>query len=410
MRLIYNFGIRLYGFAVQLASFFGSSKAIKWIDGRRNWRQQLKSINKEEKPLIWFHTASLGEFEQARPLIEKIKSEKPKTFILLTFFSPSGYEVRKNYMEADFVTYLPLDTVRNATDFIQICKPTLAIFIKYEFWFNYLKILENKKISTFLVSGIFRPSQHFFKFYGSWFKKNLNAFTKFYVQNTESKSLLLSINFTNCEVIGDTRFDRVIKIAKEPFDDSIFGSLELKSKVVIFGSSWKKENDIALQFSKDFPDFKLIIAPHEIRNTEIIHLKDTFGEGCFLYSEFKPGQKFDVLIIDCIGLLSKLYRYASFSIIGGGFGNGIHNLPEAAVYGSPVFFGPNHKKFQEARDLIVNGGGFCIKNYSELKDKTAFFIENPSELKKASDTAKNYIEFNSGASQKIYIQISNQIK
>lgn len=402
MRLLYSLSIYAYGFLVKTAAYFGNPKAKLWVQGRKNWRKQLRNLPTSINGCIWFHAASQGEFEQAKPLIEKIKAENPEQQILLTFYSPSGYEANVNYQFADYIFYLPLDTVRNASDFIQLLQPKFAVFIKYEFWFNYLKELENASISTFLVSGIFRKKQHFFKSYGHWFRKNLSAFTHFFVQNIESSELLSTIGYKNITITGDTRFDRVIELSRQNFSDPKLNFLDSQKPVIIFGSSWEKEHDFALQVSKDFPELTVVIAPHELSPSKIQELKAKFGASACLHSEITPGHSSKILIVDRMGILSKLYRFADFAFIGGGFGSGIHNLPEAAVYGCPVFFGPNFSKFKEATELIEANAGFSVTNYSEFKNQLNTFLQEPSKLIDASKAAKSYIEKNSGATELTY--------
>jgi 3-deoxy-D-manno-octulosonic-acid transferase len=409
MRFIYSFSIKLYRLIIGIAAILNNKKAQNWKNGRINWISKVKKINPDNRKLIWFHAASLGEFEQARPLIDKIKKDKPSIFILLTFFSPSGYEVRKNYNQADEVIYLPLDTKKNAKHFVELIQPSLVIFVKYEFWFNYLKALENSKIPTFLISGIFRNSQHFFKFYGFWFRKNLTAFTHFYLQNIESKVLLDSIGFTNTTISGDTRFDRVCEVAKNEFSDQKLELLDESELTIIFGSSWPKEDEFAIQLSKDFKQLNIIVAPHEIKTEKVKELKFKFGKHCQLYSEINNQQGLKYIILDNVGMLSKIYRFANLAFIGGGFGSGIHNLPEAAVYGCPVIFGPNFSKFKEASDLIAVGGGYSVLNYDELKHHVQSFINHTERLKSASNAAKDYIQKNSGASDKIFKDLKTVI-
>ena len=404
MRAIYSFAIILYSIAIKITAAFGNQKAKLWVAGRKNWEKELSSINPENKKVTWFHVASLGEFEQARPLIEAIKQKEPKSFILLSFFSPSGFEIRKNYELADKVTYLPIDTPKNAKLFLKLTNPQRVIFVKYEFWFNFLNQISEHKIECYLVSGIFRKSQHFFKWYGHWFKKHLSAFTFFFVQNETSVELLKSLQFRNVRLTGDTRLDRVMSITREVFHDLRFTTFATNSSVVIFGSSWEQENEFAVALSKTDVNCKIIIAPHEINSTRIETLKNRFSVSCKLLSKTKKDEnlsELNVLIIDQIGLLSKLYRYADCAFIGGGFGHGIHNTLEAVAYSKPVLFGPNYHKFQEAYDLINEGAGYCVANEIEFLEAIRQLILDEEVYKNASKNAASYILQNQGATQKI---------
>lgn len=404
MKAIYSFAIILYSIAIKVAAALGNQKAKSWVIGRKNWQKDLSSINPENKKLTWFHVASLGEFEQARPLIEAIKQEEPNSFILLSFFSPSGFEIRKNYELADKVTYLPIDTPKNAKLFLKLTNPQRVIFVKYEFWFNFLHQISEKKIECYLVSGIFRKSQHFFKWYGHWFRKHLSAFSYFFVQNKASAELLKSVQFKNVSLTGDTRLDRVMSITKEEFHDLRFTTFAANSRVVVFGSSWEQENNFAVTLSKTDINCKIIIAPHEINSTKIETLKNKFLVSCKILSETKKDDnlsELNVLIIDQIGLLSRLYRYADCAFIGGGFGHGIHNTLEAIAYNKPVLFGPNYHKFQEAHDLINQEAGYCVANETEFLEVIRQLILRTEFYKKASKKAASYIAQNQGATKKI---------
>jgi len=404
MRILYNFGILLYSSFVTVSALFGNKKAQFWTSGRKNWKEELNTINQQKRKLTWIHAASLGEFEQARPIIEQLKINEPEAFILVSFFSPSGYEIRKDYALADKVVYLPLDTQENAKTFLNIVRPHRVIFIKYEFWFNYLHQIGLKNIKCYLVSGIFREKQHFFTSYGTWFRKHLTAFSHFFVQNDASVRLLNSIGFTNVSKTGDTRLDRVLTISKEEFSEPRFESFSKKSKVVIFGSSWDKEHELAVAFAENNLPSKIIIAPHEIDPVKIKALKERFTESCKLLSETIPNEdlhQVNVLIIDQIGILSKLYRYANIAIIGGGFGSGIHNTLEAIIYGCPVLFGPNYRKFQEAHDLINRGAGFCINDKDEFYAVLNALLTDESYYQKTVESATKYVLQNAGATGKI---------
>ncbi|MFT6947173.1 MAG: 3-deoxy-D-manno-octulosonic-acid transferase [Vicingaceae bacterium] len=404
MRTIYSTLILLYGSAIRLAGLLGNSKARLWHAGRKNWREDLKRLNLKEQKTAWFHAASLGEFEQARPLIEEYKVRFPAHFILLSFFSPSGYEIQKNYDLANLVVYLPSDTQKNARDFLNLVKPTNIFFIKYEFWFNYLNRIKELEINCYLISGIFRRKQHFFGIYGIWFSNHLNAFSHFFVQNSSSKNLLKSIAFNNVTVSGDTRLDRVKKIARDDFKNPLIEAFCKNEKIIIFGSSWKPENELAIKLHKANSGIKIIVAPHEIDANKMTQLKNLLGKKSQLLSNAKNfGLKKDstILVIDEIGLLSKIYRYATFAVIGGGFGSGIHNTLEAVVYGCPVIFGPNYRKFQEATDLLENEVAFSIKDEEAFLQISTRLLQDSKFLKNSQDRAREYVEKNTGATQLI---------
>mgnify|MGYP006075179089 CR=1 FL=1 len=404
MRTIYSTLILLYGSAIRLAGLLGNSKARLWQAGRQNWRKDLKRLNLNEQKTAWFHAASLGEFEQARPLIEEYKVRFPTHFILLSFFSPSGYEIQKNYDLANLVVYLPSDTKKNARDFLNLVNPTNIFFIKYEFWFNYLNRIKELQINCYLISGIFRRKQHFFSIYGNWFSNHLNAFSHFFVQNNSSKNLLNSIPFNNVTVSGDTRIDRVKKIATEDFKNTLIEEFCDHEKVIIFGSSWKPENELAIKLHKANSGIKIVVAPHEIDANKMTQLKNLLGKKSQLLSNAKDfGLKKDstILVIDEIGLLSKVYRYATFAVIGGGFGSGIHNTLEAVVYGCPVIFGPNYQKFQEATDLLEAQVAFSIKNKEAFLQISTRLLQDSKFLKNSQDRAREYVKKNTGATQLI---------
>lgn len=411
MQFTYNFFIHLYTIAIHGASLF-SPKARLWVKGRKNIFQKLEADFKNRKnqdPLVWVHCASLGEFEQGRPLIEKIRKEKKNVKIILTFFSPSGYEIRKNYKEADYIYYLPTDTTANARKFISIVKPTISIFVKYEFWFNYLNELKTQQIPTYLVSGIFRENQHFFKSYGTWFRQRLSAFTHFYLQNEASEKLLKSIAYNNTSVAGDTRFDRVVEITKTAKEIALVKQFISDEKVIIAGSTWDKDIDLLTRVQLRKSGYKLIIAPHEISETSIRSTILKFGSPfalgkkviCYSQANENTIAAADVLIIDNIGMLSSLYQYGTIAFIGGGFGKGIHNILEAATFALPVIFGPNYHKFNEAKELIQKGGAFSVSSTEELQ-KTIALLNDSDIVRMASFAAKNYVESQTGATDKIF--------
>lgn len=403
MRFLYHLFIYFYQFAISLASHF-NPKAKLWIEGRKDWPTNLKAAVPSNKNVVWFHCASLGEFEQGRQLIESYKSKFPNDFILLTFFSPSGYEIRKNYSTADYVAYMPLDNPKNAALFIQIVQPSKVFFIKYEFWFNYLTELGKNNIDTYLVSGIFRKNQQFFKWYGTWYKKQLKNFTHFFLQDKNSAKLLSSINYQNFDVCGDTRFDRVKTIISSAKKLNTLNEYAKQKPTIIVGSSWLKDEKLFANFIQN-KDIQLIIAPHEVNPRRINELKEIFKESFSLLSNFDLTKK--VLIIDSIGILSSLYQYGKWAYIGGGFGKGIHNTLEAAAYGKPILFGPNFYKFQEAKDLIALGVAKSIKTQEELNKIAWRLLTEEKEVKDMGEAALSYVNSKIGATDFIINFIEN---
>lgn len=380
------------------------------------WEGERKAIDilKEEvdpnAKYIWFHAASLGEFEQGRPLIESIRKDYPEYKILLTFFSPSGYEVRKDYEGADIICYLPLDTIRNARRFLRAVRPVMAFFIKYEFWYNYMHILKHRNIPAYSVSSIFRPDQVFFKWYGRQYRTVLKCFTHFFVQNNESKELLGKLGITEVDVVGDTRFDRVLQIKEASKHLPIVESFTKNAKkVFVAGSSWQPDEDIFLKYFNDKKDWKLIIAPHVIGED---HLKQILnhveGRKVVRYTQATIDNVADaeILIIDCFGLLSSIYNYGTVSYVGGGFGVGIHNVLEAAVWDIPVIFGPNNKHFQEAQGLMKANGGFEITDYDSFCEFMSKFENSDEFLKNSGESAGRFVMSLSGASKKVISYIS----
>ncbi|TKB98089.1 3-deoxy-D-manno-octulosonic acid transferase [Pedobacter cryotolerans] len=403
MLWIYNIGIRLYGFLLQIAALF-NPKAKLFVNGRKDiWQQLASKTNPNDQP-IWFHFASLGEFEQGRPVLETLKTNKPEQKIIVTFFSPSGYEIRKNYALAD-VFYLPLDTPKNAERFISIVNPQQAIFTKYEFWFHYFNELHKKQIPLYLISGIFRPNQTFFKWYGSFYREILTYVSHFFVQNKESVDLLKSIGISQVSLSGDTRFDRVYENAQHPKKLELIEQFCGDAKVFICGSTWLPDEKLLVSLTKKHPDWKFIIAPHEIGQSHIQEIEELFPKAIkfsILSSQFSENTP-QILIIDNIGMLSSLYQYGKLAYIGGGFGVGIHNTLEAAAFGLPVIFGPKFDKFQEAKDLIKIDAAKSISTESELL--TAF--ENFKANEEASAAAKKYVEQQKGATEMIIEKIAS---
>jgi 3-deoxy-D-manno-octulosonic-acid transferase len=428
--LVYNFFIRIYVLGIHLASWW-NPKAKQWIDGRKNLFEELeKKIHTGDK-IIWFHCASAGEFEQGKPVIEEVKNNYPSHKIIVSFFSPSGFNAAGKYQHADIITYLPVDTRKNAKRFVELVKPELAVFVKYEYWYHHLSALAFRHIPILMVSAIFRKGQLFFKPYGKFYKQILFLFRQIFVQDEQSLQLLKQSDILSCSLSGDTRFDRVKKIADQFSEIPLLKEFARNSKIIVAGSTWEQDEKILEEYIKNSP-LKIIIVPHEIKNDHITQLQSSFSD-CVRYSDLKNAfqqdevQKTSVwnaiieqqgtdlvqqlvnaktLIIDSMGLLSKLYHYATITYVGGGFKSGIHNTLEAVVHGKPVFFGPKYEKFKEARDLIKEGAAFSIINSEELKIKMDHLLNDPSELSKAGNAAKNYVEENLGATQKIiqYIQ------
>jgi 3-deoxy-D-manno-octulosonic-acid transferase len=367
----------------------------------------LRQQKEDGAKYIWFHAASLGEFEQGRPLIEKIRERYPEYKILLTFFSPSGYEVRKNYKGADIVCYLPLDKPRNVNKFLDIIQPCMAFFIKYEFWKNYLDELHKRNIPVYSISSIFRKEQIFFKWYGGTYRKVLANFDQLFVQNETSKRFLSKIGINKVTVVGDTRFDRVLEIRQEAKDLPLVEAFKGNSMTIVAGSSWQPDEDLFIEYFNTHPDIKLIIAPHVIDENHLVEIISKLKRPYVRYSKANEQnvRNADCLIIDGFGLLSSIYRYGEIAYVGGGFGVGIHNILEAAVYGIPVIFGPKYQKFMEAKQLLEENGAFSIKNYEELSQLLDKMISDTEYLKEVGANADNYVSKNLGASEKILDQI-----
>lgn len=410
MVFLYNLSIRVYFLLVLLASTF-NRKAKLWIEGRKHYWSRLKSQIDPSSKIVWFHCSSLGEFEQGRPLIEAFKQRMPEVKILLTFFSPSGYEVRKNYSGANYIFYLPLDTKANAQQFLALVKPFMAIFIKYEFWYHFLSHLKMNKIPTYLVSANFRPDQVFFKTYGEWYRKFLQNFTYFFVQNPGAKALLEGIGLTNVMVTGDTRFDRVARIATEAKEVPFIREFVGNRKVLVAGSTWPKDEDIILPLTRMLPDVKFVIVPHEVdeNHIESIIQKSPVQAVRFTKASSSDVINAQVMVVDTIGLLASIYRYGYIAYIGGGFGVGIHNTLEAAAYGIPVIFGPNYQKFQEAKDLVAQKAGFSIKSQGELANLLNRLLTDEKEYMISCGEAKKIVNSGLGATQKIIDKIIGKL-
>lgn len=431
---MYNIAIYIYLIGVAIGSLF-NKKIKKMWRGEREAVDLLKEKVDPTAKYVWFHAASLGEFEQGRPLIEQLRATHPEYKILLTFFSPSGYEVRKNYEGADIVCYLPLDTIRNARRFLRAVHPVMAFFIKYEFWYNYLHILRHRGVPVYSVSSIFRPGQVFFKWYGRNYAKVLHCITHFFVQNEVSLQLLKGIGIDEATVVGDTRFDRVLQIKEqakelpiveafkgingkgdackdELSEDACKGALSEDAckdnlsengckgcKVFVAGSSWQPDEDIFIRFFNDHPDWKLIIAPHVIGEDHLAYILDKLQMKAVRYTQATEQSAAEArcLIIDCFGLLSTIYRYGEIAYVGGGFGVGIHNVPEAAVWGVPVLFGPNNKRFQEAQDLLACKGSFEVTDYDSFNTIISRLISDDKFRHQCGEASANYVKSRSGA-------------
>jgi 3-deoxy-D-manno-octulosonic-acid transferase len=423
--LIYNFFIRLYVFGIRFASLW-NPKAKEWVNGRKDLFEKLKTQISANDKRIWFHCASAGEFEQGKPVIEELKRIYPSHKMVVSFFSPSGYCAAKKYQSADIITYLPADTRKNSKQFVELIRPDLVVFVKYEYWYHHLSEVAFHHIPLIMVSSIFRKDQLFFKPYGRFYRQMLFLFRRIFVQDKDSLELLKENGIQHCSLSGDTRFDRVKKIAGDFSDVPFLKEFTGESKIIVAGSTWDYDEEILSSYvSKN--SVKIVIAPHEIKKEHILKLQQLFPD-CVLYSELKnlfghngvatnsiwnsinEQQQKDLrsklanaktLIIDSVGLLSKLYYYATVTYVGGGFKSGIHNTLEAVVYGKPVLFGPKYHKFKEARDLITEGAAFTVDNAEELKTKVDHLLNDPSELSKAGNAAKKYVEENTGGTQKI---------
>ena len=418
--MIYNIVIYFVLWGIAIASLFNEKVRKMWRGEREAFKILKQKVDPSAK-YVWFHAASLGEFEQGRPLMERIRKEYPQYKILLTFYSPSGYEVRKNYEGADIICYMPVDTRLNAIRFLRLVRPVMAFFIKYEFWSNFLHILKHRNIPTYSVSSIFREDQVFFKWYGRNYAGVLKCFTRFFVQNEESKRLLEGIGITAVDVVGDTRFDRVLQIKEaakqlpicEAFRTGVASSQSADVphhdfKVFVAGSSWPPDENIFIPFFNEHKDWRLLIAPHVIAEEHLkLILSLIKGKKVVRYTQTTPEEaaEADVLIIDCFGLLSSMYNYGDVAYIGGGFGVGIHNTLEAAVWNMPVIFGPNNKKFQEAQGLLKSGGGFEINTYEDFSGLMNSLMNDEAFLKQAGDKAGAFVAHLAGATDKVLASV-----
>jgi 3-deoxy-D-manno-octulosonic-acid transferase len=409
MYQIYNLIILLATQILKLLALF-SPKMKLFVEGRKSVFQTLKDKIKPEDSVFWFHAASLGEYEQGLPVIEKVKQQYPNHKIIITFFSPSGYEVRKNNTLADVTVYLPLDTISNAKQFLKVVHPEMVFFIKYEFWPNYLKELRNQNIKTYLISGIFRENQAFFKWYGGFYRKALKTFTYFFVQNESSKLLLQSIGFENVKISGDTRFDRVVAILEKDNTLDFIEQFKNNQTTIVIGSSWPKDEELLVNYiNRSSENVKFIIAPHNIKAEQITNIKSQITKSSVLFSEKSniDLSSFNVFIIDTIGILTKIYSYADIAYVGGGFGNpGVHNLLEPATFGIPIVIGPNYSHFSEAIALVGLEGCVSIKNQSELNDAFNLLLQNEEERLEKGHICSTFVQMNKGATEHILNNIS----
>ncbi len=412
MQFLYNILISIVKTLLPLVAVF-SPKIKFFYNGRKETFAKLKANITSKDSVIWMHCASLGEFEQGRPVLEKIKDKYPKHKILLSFFSPSGYEVRKNYALADIVVYLPLDTVKNAKKLLKLANPELVIFVKYEFWPNILQELKNQAIKTILISGIFRANQTFFTKKGEWFKKPLEAFSHFFVQDKTAISLLGSIGFNNVSLSGDTRFDRVFDLVSQRKELDFLADFTKNKHTLVAGSTWEKDEEILADYINNHAQDNevFIIAPHNINKTNITRLTQQLQAKTLLYSTATVANIKDVkvLIIDSVGILTSVYYYANIAYVGGGFGTGIHNILEPATYGTPIIIGPKYQKFNEAKELIAQKACFVIKTKEEFSTQLQQFYNNTDLLVKTGKISTNYIKENTGATLDIMTYINKHI-
>lgn len=408
MRLIYTIGIWFYTLGIRVVALFGHEKARLMVNGWKRWPQEVSKLS-HDRPTVWFHAASLGEFEQARPVLEEYRRRHPDHQVLVTFFSPSGHEIRKNYALADAICYLPMDTPRNVRRFVFDADPDTVFFVKYEFWYNYLKALKGWGAKTYIFSTIFRPGQYFFKWYGGWFRKQLKKdFAHLFVQNEESLRLLQDHGIEQCSLAGDTRFDRVHQIAEAAESNEVAETfLEgYEGRVLVAGSTWPPDEQVLAHVRETNGDWfpgRIILAPHVISEEHLQSIEKLFPDST-RYSRISSdsSKSSKVLIIDNIGLLSKLYRYADVAYIGGGFGVGIHNILEAVTFGKPVFFGPNYQKFQEAHDIIARGGGWSLRGEYDMEEGDFMHLmTHPEAMEKASQKCLEYMQQNLGSTEKI---------
>lgn len=419
MNFFYSLAIRLYSGLVAVASLFGNKKAQQWWKGRNKQWENLVTEHKDDE-WLWMHVSSLGEFEQGLPVIESLKKNFPKYKILLTFFSPSGYEPRKNFPVADKVAYMPSDTLQNAKKLVRNFNIKAAFFVKYDFWFNYMKVLKKNDIPLYYISALLHPDHYFFKFYSTWFRKQLLNVSHYFVQNDETAKLLKSIGIENATVTGDTRFDRVYDIAKQSKSFPEIEEFIAGRHCIIAGSSWPSDEKFIIPFSKKMPDdYSLIIAPHDVSESHIKQITSQL-DSYVLYSQLTLpiSQQFSnsdaqqlkkVLVVDTIGILKQIYKYARFAYVGGGFMSSIHNTQEALVFGCPVVVGPKYTKFVEAVDLVRDGGMFSVENQQEFDDIFEQLMNDDNFYNKASGICQDYIQLSIGATSKIMKRLNDEL-
>ena len=411
MNLLYNFSIFLYSILLKLTSTFNTKANLIW-NGRQRVFVELPDKINHDRPIIWIHCASLGEFEQGRPVIEAIKKQYPKFQIFLTFFSPSGYEIRKNYDLADYIFYLPADTQKNAQNLIKLVRPEIAFFVKYEFWFHYIQELKKNNIPLYLISSIFRDNQMFFKNspWGKWYRKMLFNFEHFFVQDQKSVNLLKGVGLSNVTKAGDTRFDRVAMIAREGREIPLIEKFKGNQQLVVAGSTWKPDEELLIEYIHTHPEIKFVIAPHETKQGNVERLISLLKTHVICYTEATEETVFNkqVLIINTIGLLSTVYRYGNLAYIGGGFGVGIHNTLEAAIFGMPIVFGPNYLKFNEATSMVNLNVAFPVNDYPELEKTLDRLLLDPEMREKITSASKSYTQQNLGATQTIITKVFNK--
>lgn len=411
MVLLYNLGIQLYRLLIWVVAPF-HPKARLWKNGRRDLIKRIAEAVPPDQKTVWIHCSSLGEFEQGRPVMEYLRSRFPQYKIVLTFFSPSGYEIRKNYSGADYIFYLPIDTRANAGAFIRAIHPTLAVFVKYEFWYHYLTRLHASGIPIFLISANFRPNQVFFKSYGGWYRKFLSCFSRFFVQNERSAQLLAAIGLDNVTVTGDTRFDRVARIASEVVELPLLDAFTRDADLIVAGSTWPKDESLLFEVMEKLPrNTKLVVAPHEIDANHIraIISSSPYPAICYSKATAHEAARARIMVIDTMGMLAAVYRYGIIAYIGGGFGAGIHNILEAATYGMPVIFGPNHTKFQEANDLISLGAAFPVKTPDDLLNVLNHLLLDKKNTATLGGKAKEFVHSGVGATEKIWKYLSEYL-
>ena len=407
---LYHIGMRLYAWAIRLASF-RHPKARLWVEGRKEWHRRMAERIAPTDRIFWMHVSSLGEFEQGRTILEQLRRMHPAYKILLTFYSPSGYEIRKHYEGADYVFYLPLDTPRNVRRFLDAAHPEIAVFVKCEFWLNMLRELRRRRVRTFLVSAIFRRDSVFFKWYGGWWRRALETFETLFVQDEASKMLLAELGFDNVQVAGDTRFDRVAQLAANAKRIDIIERFRGDRRLFVAGSTWGPDEELLIRLMNDNPDVKFVIAPHEMDETRIARLMTATAGGALRFTQCSPRTGYgsrQLLVLDTVGLLASIYGYATWSYIGGGFGVGIHNTLEAATFGRPIAFGPNYLKFKEACDLVTLGAASPVADYEALKRWFVPLRDNETFLQQTSRLAKTYTERHRGATDIILKSIFEQ--